>query len=153
MGKEVTTFGDIEIEKPVLISNSIKKNNSILENVDIDNVLVFNKISSDEKNCKYLIFPKTYVKRYNGQTKWKYFLIEDNDLLNKYNTICDKVNSNIKKEFDSKPVYKHFFSKTKIKFYGDEATDFHHKEIPKVGFNHTCLAVISLDSALKKDEN
>ena len=139
-----------------------------MENVDIDNVLVFNKISSDEKNCKYfngylyddyktkplhIIFPKTYVKRYNGQTKWKYFLIEDNDLLNKYNTICDKVNSNIKKEFDSKPVYKHFFSKTKIKFYGDEATDFHHKEIPKVGFNHTCLAVISLDSALKKDEN
>ena len=26
------------------------------------------------------------------------------------------------------------------------------KEIPKVDSNHTCLAVISLDSALKKDE-
>ena len=32
---------------------------------------------------------------------------------------------------------------TKIKSYGDEVTDF-----PKVGSNHTCLAVISLDSAL-----
>ena len=27
------------------------------------------------------------------------------------------------------------------------------KKIPKVNSNHTCLAVISLDSALKKDEN
>ena len=40
-----------------------------------------------------------------------------------------------------------------MKSYGDEATDFHYKEIPKVDTNHTWLAVISLDSALKKDEN
>ena len=45
------------------------------------------------------------------------------------------------------------FLKTKIKSYGDKATDFHDKEIPMVGSNHTCLAVISLDSALKKHEN
>ena len=42
---------------------------------------------------------------------------------------------------------------TKIKSYGDEVTDFYDKEIPEVHSNHTCLAVISLDSALKKDEN
>ena len=34
-----------------------------------------------------------------------------------------------------------------IKFHGDEVTDFHDNEIPKVDYNHTCLAVISLDSA------
>ena len=35
------------------------------------------------------MLPKTsaYVKCYNGQTKWMYFLIEGNDLLEKYNTI------------------------------------------------------------------
>ena len=27
------------------------------------------------------------------------------------------------------------------------------KKMPKVGSNHTCLAVVSLDSALKKDDN
>ena len=31
--------------------------------------------------------------------------------------------------------------------------DFYDKEIPTVDSNHTCLGVISLDSALKKDEN
>ena len=34
-----------------------------------------------------------------------YFLIEDDDLLKKYNTIWNKVNPDIKKEFDSEPLY------------------------------------------------
>ena len=35
------------------------------------------------------MLPKTnaYVKSYDGQTKWMYFLIEDDDLLEKYSTI------------------------------------------------------------------
>ena len=35
------------------------------------------------------MLPKTsaYVKRFDGQIKWMYFLIEDDDLLEKYNTI------------------------------------------------------------------
>ena len=43
--------------------------------------------------------------------------------------------------------------KTKIKSHGDEVTDFYDKKIPKVDSSHTWLAVISLDSALKKDDN
>ena len=43
--------------------------------------------------------------------------------------------------------------KTKIKSYGDENTGSCDKEIPKVDSSHTCLAVISLDSAPKKDKN
>ena len=35
------------------------------------------------------MLPKTsaYVKSYDGHTKWIYFLIEDDDLLEKYNAI------------------------------------------------------------------
>ena len=43
--------------------------------------------------------------------------------------------------------------KTKIKSHGDEFTDFYDKQIPKADSNHTFLAVISLDYALKKDNN
>ena len=43
--------------------------------------------------------------------------------------------------------------KTKIKSHGDEVADFYDKEIPKVDSNRTCLAVISLDSALNKNGN
>ena len=103
-------------------------------------VLVSKKISSGEINCKcfgylcndhkvkplHIMLPKviSYVKRYNEQTKWMNFLIEDDDLLQKYNTIWDKVSADIKKEFDSKHVYNKEFLKTKIKSHSDEATYF-----------------------------
>ena len=141
-----------------------------LGDVDIEKVRVSNKNSFGEKNDKYFIgylhngnkvkplnimLPKTstYVKSYDRQTKWMYFLIEDDDLLEKYNTIWDKVSADIKKEFDSEPVYNKNYLKTKIKSHGDEVTDFYDQKIPKLDSNHTCLAVISLDSALKKDDN
>ena len=45
------------------------------------------------------------------------------------------------------------FLKTKIESCGEEVTDFYDKRVPKVESNHTCLAVISLDSAMNKDRN
>ena len=90
------------------------------------------------------------IKSYDGQTKCTYFLIEDDELLEKYDTIWDKASADIKNEFDSEPVYNKEFLKTKIKSHGDEVTDSYDKEIPKVDSNQTCLAVIRLDSALKK---
>ena len=47
------------------------------------------------------MLPKTsaYVKSYDGQTKseWMYFFVKDDELLEKYNTIWDKVSADIKK--------------------------------------------------------
>ena len=45
---------------------------------------------------------------------WVYFLIEDDDLLEKDNTIWDKVSADIKKEFDTKSVYNIKVLETKI---------------------------------------
>ena len=44
-----------------------------------------------------------------------YFLIEDEELLEIYNIIWDKVSADIKKESDSEPVYNKEYLKTKIK--------------------------------------
>ena len=45
------------------------------------------------------ILPKTssYVKSYDGQTKWLIFLIEDVNVIEKYYTIWDKASANITK--------------------------------------------------------
>ena len=62
----------------------------------------------DNNKSKLLhrMLPKTmaYVKSYDELTNWVYFLLEDYDLLEKYNTVQD-----IKKEFCSKPVYNKIF--------------------------------------------
>ena len=81
------------------------------------------------------MLPKTsaYVKSYDVQTKWIYFLTEDVDSLNKkYNFIWDKISADIKKEFDSNSVYNKKFLKIKIKSHSNEVTYFYNKEIPKV---------------------
>ena len=91
MGKEILTFSNIEIEKNKLYCH---KSHIAL---DIEKVLASKKISFAKKSYKYftayfhndhkvkplhLMLPKTsaYVKSYDGQTTWMYFLIEDGDL-------------------------------------------------------------------------
>ena len=64
-----------------------------------------------------------------------------------------KAKADNEKELDNDFAYNNFFLKTKIKSYGDEATDFHDKEIPKTVSDCTCLAVITTDSFLTKEEN
>ena len=49
-----------------------------------------------------------YVRSYVGQTKWMYSLIEDDDLLEKYNIIWDKVSADIKKEVYDLSTIKNF---------------------------------------------
>ena len=86
MGKEILTFGNIEIEK----SKFYRHNAPIFwGDVNIEKELVSNNISFGDKNYKYFIgylyngnkvnplnimLPKTsaYVKSYGGQTKWMY---------------------------------------------------------------------------------
>ena len=81
-----------------------------------------------------------YVKSYDGGTKWVYFL----KIMN-YSCIWNQSAIVLRKELDCKPIYNKTFLKAKIKSY---ATNLHNKEIPKVGFNYTCLAVVLIDFAL-----
>ena len=80
-----------------------------------------------------IMLPKTsaYVKSSNGRNKWMYFLIEDENLLEKHNTIWYKVNAYAKQEFDSEHVHNNEFLKTKRKSSGGKVTDFYNKKIPK----------------------
>ena len=79
--------------------------------------------------------------------KLKDLFIEDDDLLEKYKSICNKVSNIINKE----PICNKKFLKSKISSYSDEITNFHKK--PKVGSNYPCLAVLLIDFVLKRDEN
>ena len=85
MGKEILTFGDIEIQTKIFYCH---KNPVPLRDVYIEKGLVSYKISfREKKNYKtkslHIILSKTsaYVKSHDERTKWMYFLIEDDDLL------------------------------------------------------------------------
>ena len=54
--------------------------------------------------CVFLPKMRTYRRDFD-ETKYTSFLIKDDELLEKYNEIWEKVQNSIKKEFESKPVY------------------------------------------------
>ena len=80
-----------------------------------------------------------------------YFVFEDDELLKKYNDIRNELSNNIQKIL----IVPHLqiISKDQNKHCGDEATPFIDKEMPAIGCNYICLAVILIDFFLKIDEN
>ena len=77
------------------------------------------------------------------------FFIESDELL-KNIMIFEAKSEIVFQKTDSEPIYNKKFWETKIK--SAETTDFHDKEMPKVGSNCICVALILIDFALKKDE-
>ena len=69
-----------------------------------------------------------------------------------------KIESLMRKKFDSKPFYANDrngkYIKTKIKTFNDSIiTNFHNKKVPKEKITHKCLSIILLDSVIKTDNS
>ena len=74
-------------------------------------------------------------------------------MLSKNERLSRKSVTVIKRNFIANPYIKKNFLKTKIRCFGDDATDFHIRKMHEAGSNHICFLVISIDSVPKKDEN
>ena len=73
--------------------------------------------------------------------------MKDDELLEKYNEIWEKVKNSLKKDFDSEPVYNEKYLKAKIKSYnGKVNASFYNNKIPTEGFHFICLSVTLIDS-------
>ena len=66
----------------------------VISNEEINDIMEIVKTLEE----LHIMLPKIrkYVKSYDRQTKWMYFLIEDDELIKTYNTIWDKVSADIK---------------------------------------------------------
>ena len=59
-------------------------------------------------------------------------MIKDDELLENYNEIWERICNRIKKGFDGEPAFNEKYLKTKIKSYGEKInTNFHSDKIPK----------------------
>ena len=76
----------------------------------------------------YEFLPKMIAFRKDfDKTKYVSFLIKDDELLEKYNEIWDKVSHTVGKVYDSNPVYNKKYLRAKIKSYnGKINTNFHN---------------------------
>ena len=80
-------------------------------------------------------------RRYFDGTKYVFFFIKDDELVDKCNEICKKVSNTTKNGFDSELLYNEKYLKTKLKFHkGKISTNFHNGKIPDKGSQCICLS-------------
>ena len=72
-----------------------------------------------------------------------FFLVYDQEVLNKYNKIWDKIKDSFGKRLDSEPVYNDKYIKTKISLY---SINFYDTKMLIENKRYFCLFVILLDS-------
>ena len=72
-----------------------------------------------------------------------FFLVYDQEVLNKYNKIWDKIKDSFGKRLDSEPVYNDKYIKTKISLY---SINFYDNKMLMEKKRYICLFVILLDS-------
>ena len=82
-------------------------------------------------SCIFLPKMTEYRKDFD-ETKYIYFLIKDDELLEQYNEIWEKLKNSLEKELGSNPIYNEKYLKAKIKSYnGKINANFHNNKIPK----------------------
>ena len=105
-----------------------------LDLINIDQIVVSDKSKHSDGGFKYfigykegeivkllcIILPQlsAYVKYFENGGKNMPFVIKDDDVLDKYNEICDKIKETLNIKFHSKPVYHQKYVKAKVREFG-----------------------------------
>ena len=143
----------------------------------VNKILVSKKVSYGKNNSfKYFIgyndndiirplfvkLPQTtsYINKFKDKktkitTTTMSLMVKDKQRFKNYNKIWEKIESLMRKKFDSKPFYgndDNNYIKTKVKTFKDSIiTNFRYKKVPGEKIPYKCLSIIVLDSVIKAD--
>ena len=91
-----------------------------------------------------------YKKYFENGGKNMSFIVKDDDVLDKYNEIQDKIKETLSIQFHSTPVYEEKYVKAKVRqFNGVIKTNFAGDEVPKENEHYICIVCITIDYALR----
>ena len=77
-------------------------------------------------------------------------MIKDDDVLDKYNKIWNKIKKALNVKFHSMLVYDEKYIKAKVReFNGVIKTNFLGDQIPKEGVHYLCIACTTIDSVMR----
>ena len=102
-----------------------------------------------------IIWPQMigHIKYFENGGKNMSFVIKDDDVLDKYNEIWDKIKETLSIKFHSMPVYDEKYIEAKVReFSGVIKTNFLGDEVPKENEHYTCIACITIDSIMRMEE-
>ena len=137
--------------------------------VNVDQIVVLDKFKHSDGGFKYfigykegevvkplcIILPQMtgYIKYFENGGKNMSFVIKDDDVLDKYNEIWDKIKETLSIKFHSMPVYDEKYIKAKVReFNGVIKTNFLSDEVPKESEYYTCIACITINSVMRMEK-
>ena len=92
-------------------------------------------------------------KYFENRGKNMSFVIKDDDVLDKYNEIWDKIKETLSIKFHSKPAFDEKNIKAKVReLNGAIKTNFLGDEVPKENKHYTCIACITIDSVMRMEK-
>ena len=138
MSEETLKFDNIRVNKKEFHKSKQPIN---LDLVNVDQIVVSDKFKHSDDGFKYfigykegeivkplcIILPQMtgYIKYFENGGKNMSFVIKDDDVLDKYNEIWDKIKKTLNIKFHSMPVYDEKYIKAKVReFNGAIKTNF-----------------------------
>ena len=90
-----------------------------------------------------------YIKYFKNMS----FMVKNDDVLDKYKEIWDKIKETLNIKFHSIPVYDEKYIKAKVReFNGVIKTNFLDGKVPKENMHYTCIACITIDSVMRMEK-
>ena len=94
-----------------------------------------------------------YIKYFENGGKNMSFLIKNDEVWDKYDKIWDVIKDKLGIKFHSEPVYEYKYLKAKVReFDGVIKTNFLGNDVPKENMHYTCIACITIDSAMRMEK-
>ena len=148
MSEKTLTFDNVRVNKKEFHNS---KQPISLDIVNVDQIVVSHKFKHSDGGFKYfigykegeivkplcIILPQMtgYIKYFENGGKNMSFVIKDDDVLDKYNEIWDKIKETLSIKFHSMPVYDGKYIKTKVR-----------------GFSGVTVACITIDSITRMEK-
>ena len=116
MSEKTINFGDKKINKKDFYNNKKQFN---IEDIDINKILI-SKPETYENNTispLQLVLPKMigYLNIFKDGARKMSFVTNNNEFLERYTAIWEKISDLVNKKFDSDPVYNNKYINTKIR--------------------------------------
>ena len=166
MSEKTLKFNNIRVNKKEFHKS---KEPIDLMSVNVDQIVVSDKFKHSDKGFKYfigyqegeivkplcIILPQMsgYIKYFENGGKNMSFIVKDDNLLDKYNKIWDKIKNKLNIKFHSKPVYDEKYIKTKVRqFDSGVKTNFLGDGVPRENKHYTCIACITIDYVMRMEK-
>ena len=170
MSEKIINFGDKKINKKDFYNNKKQFN---IEDIDINKILISKPETYENNMRKYIIgyndstisplqlfLPKMtgYLNIFENGNRKMSSLTTNNEFLERYTAIWEKISDLVNKKFDSDPIYNNKYINTKIRSYNNDIiTNFRNidnknNKLPEKNKPYKYISLISLDSIIENNK-